>query len=815
NSSSTNRQLEGLRRRPLVKAQGVLGSSSTTGHSVWTPYQTNMSTNQAPAGGADDETAPLLRGDANLGGTSSSRPKFERLFSKVFWILLAISLGVLAIFAVWLIAPRDHDGDRDNDNRHEPCLTADCVISAARILKAMDDSVDPCDDFFSFSCNGWTRSYPIPPSKSRIGTFDNLQDENQLILKTVLESPYPLDDELQPDEQVIDKYIFANISSLYQSCMNESVIDSRGAEPIEALLERATAFFPLADRKGKLSLLNLTASLAAFHDIGLSPFFGIIVGPDAKQPEVNVINMVQSGLGLPSKDYYKDDKVMAVYQDAMAELFKLLSLRKLVDWTMDNFAAGVVSLEKEIAKISWDPEQLQQPALTYNPYQVGQISTLLPKVDWLHYFQSRFPEARYPNVIANNTILIVEPPSYYINLTKVIEATKPVVLQNYMIWHLVKRYSTYLASDLRSPVKKINAQLSGTNVDPPRYETCLKIVDGVSGMAAGKYFVKKAFGGDSKQAVERGIDNVKQSMINRLQELQWVDDETRQEGIEKVKSLRRKIGYPEYIMKPSALAAKYSGLWRFVTDRYFENIVQSDQWDVQDNLAKILKPVDFDEFDMTPSTVNAYYNPPLNEIVFPAGILGGSFYSRNQPIYLNYGGIGSVISHELTHAFDNNGREFDSRGRLRDWWTNATAVEFEKLSTCFINQYDNYTIIDPDGNPQHLNGHLTLGENLADNGIMRSYEAYQMDVQTDKSANDQSMPGLQQYSKDQLFYLAFAQVWCGSVRPEQALARLRSDPHSPGRYRVNGVVSNSAHFAEAFQCPENSKMNPSKKCLLW
>jgi predicted metalloendopeptidase len=304
-------------------------------------------------------------------------------------------------------------------------------------------------------------------------------------------------------------------------------------------------------------------------------------------------------------------------------------------------------------------------------------------------------------------------------------------------------------------------------------------------------------------------------MIGRLQNLQWIDEETRQEAIEKVKSLREKIGYPDYILSPLSLATKYSGLWAFSTNQYFENIVLSDQWDVQDNLKKITKPVDFGEFDMTPATVNAYYNPPLNEIVFPAGILAGGFYSHNNPIYLNYGAIGSVISHELTHAFDNNGREFDSHGQLRDWWSNSTAAEFEKFSTCFVNQYTKYTMIDPAGNPQNLNGLLTLGENLADNGIMRSYEAYKMEVRNDRNANNQRLPGLTQYDNDQLFYLAFGQIWCNAVTPAQAIVRLRTDPHSPGKYRVNGVVANSPHFANVYKCPKNAKMNPQNKCLLW
>lgn len=304
-------------------------------------------------------------------------------------------------------------------------------------------------------------------------------------------------------------------------------------------------------------------------------------------------------------------------------------------------------------------------------------------------------------------------------------------------------------------------------------------------------------------------------MITRLEHLQWIDDKTRKEGIEKVKSLKRKIGYPDYVLKPSSLASKYFDLWAFSKNEYFENIMLSDQWDVQDNLRKITKPVDFDEFDMTPATVNAYYNPPLNEIVFPAGILGDGFYNHESPIYLNYGGIGSVIAHELTHAFDNNGREFDSQGRLRDWWTNATAVEFERLSTCFVNQYSKYTMVDSEGQPQNLNGQLTLGENLADNGIMRSYEAYKMEVENNENANDQKLPGLTQYSNDQLFYIAFGQIWCNAITPAQATVRLRTDPHSPGRYRVNGVVTNSPHFANVFKCPEKAKMNPQSKCLLW
>ncbi|TPX31457.1 hypothetical protein SmJEL517_g05220 [Synchytrium microbalum] len=742
-----------------------------------------MSQQRAPD---TSEDAPLLENQS-----SSTRQRFEASSKRAYWIVLAVVLAILGFLALWIVAP-----GRDQDNEM-PCLTAECVVASARIIKAMDATVDPCDDFYEYSCAGWIQSHPLPPSKSRIGTFDDLQDENQLVLKTVLESKYIQDPNLtDPEQQKADKTIFTNIQNLYKSCMNETTIDARGAAPLQALIKQASQYFPLADTKGKISSANFTKAVALWHDYGLGPFFDLYVGPDAKEPEVNVITMTQSGLGLPSKDYYKDDKVLAVYQSGIDEIASLLSLSELVAWNVSGFGAGVVAFEKAVAKVSWDPVDLQTPGLTYNPYNISQLATLSSSIVWDTYFGTRFPKAKFPDVNKPNTVVIVEPPSYYSNLTAVIQSTKPVALQNYMLWHLIKRYAKVSSATIRAPIRKIEAQLTGSLVEPPRYETCLRTVDGIVGMPVGKYFVQKAFGAESKLAVERGIDNVKQSMIDRLQSLPWIDAETRKEAIEKVKTLRRKIGYPDYILNPTDVAAKYNGLIDFQAAKYFENFFKSTEWETQDNLANILKPVDFDEFDMSPATVNAYYNPPLNEIVFPAGILQGGFYGHGVPVYLNYGGIGSVI-------------------RLRDWWTNATAVEFEKLATCFVDQYGNYTVLDPSGVPQHLNGELTLGENLADNGIMRSYESYQMELAKDPNTNNLLMPGLTQLSRDQLFYISFAQVWCGTVTPQQSIVRLRTDPHSPGRFRVNGVVSDSPHFAKTFSCPAGSNMNPVDKCLLW
>jgi len=337
------------------------------------------------------------------------------------------------------------------------------------------------------------------------------------------------------------------------------------------------------------------------------------------------------------------------------------------------------------------------------------------------------------------------------------------------------------------------------------------------GMALGRFFIDEVFNDNSRKMAEDLLVNIREVLKERIPKMSWIDKQTSKLAIEKVDAINQKIGYPDFIMDPIKLDEKYKGL-EIVNNDFFTNMINSSKHEVSKLLMEINKPTDKSTWEMTPFTVNAYYQPMNGEICFPAGILKDPFFSSTNPSYINYGAIGSIMGHEITHAFDNEGKNFDKNGKLSNWWTNSTTEEFNKLTQCYIEQYGNYTIDGANGIKLNINGKLTLGENLADNGgLARSYDAYKLSLSKKKSENNnnQLLPNLTKYSKDQLFFISFGQSWCGKFRPEFLNNQVHTDPHSPSKVRVNGSLSNSKEFAKAFKCKSNSPMNPEKKCSIY
>jgi len=336
------------------------------------------------------------------------------------------------------------------------------------------------------------------------------------------------------------------------------------------------------------------------------------------------------------------------------------------------------------------------------------------------------------------------------------------------------------------------------------------------GMALGRFFVDEVFDNNSRKMAEDLLGNIKEVLKERIPKMSWIDKQSSKLAIEKVEAINPKIGYPDFIMDPIKLDEKYKGL-EIVNNDFFTNMVNSSKHDVRRILMEVNKPTDKSTWEMTPLIANAYYHPVNGEICFPAGILRDPFFSSTNPSYINYGAIGAVMGHEITHAFDNNGKDYDKNGKLSNWWTNSTTEEFNKLTQCYIEQYGNYTVDGTDGIKLNINGKLTLGENLADNGgLARSYDAYKRSLSKKKSENNnQLLPNLTKYSKDQLFYISYGQTFCSKFRPEYHINQVHSDPHSPNKVRINGPLSNSKEFAKTFKCKSNSPMNPEKKCSMY
>ncbi|KAG0207954.1 hypothetical protein BGX28_000967 [Mortierella sp. GBA30] len=836
---------------------------------------------------------------------------FQTKYSKLEKYSMAIA-GVCFILAVAFFCAYVRAREAlPQTGKNGICTSRGCTIVAADILRDMKPEVDPCTDFFAFSCGGFVDRVSIPDDKAQIGYFTLVKQANQAsILSTETNS---LQHGTKDDAS---KRNLVKLQSLYESCMDEKRMTEVGVKPLKDLIQKMIKVFPgtlsvLDSEIPASSLLTSMDSLRAinvgftsrytekleleqeqrFSDqddeyeneheeldemwwpppqnqensspvnmfvgdelrkrkeegrdstnakagreelalaitqlawVGVSTVVDFDVDSDPKNPESNIFKLDESGLGLPSKEYYDEDKIVAVYQKAVEEMFAVVlgkdqkdsldSIAKPVVWA--EVAKNVVEFEKLLAAISSDPADLENSEFTYNPRTLSEITEIIPTIDWPLVMEKLLNGSPVPDPI------IVSSPDFLEKLNALLKDTPAMTLQNYFAWRLIQKHSPSLAVELRKPMQELKAALQGVSADlvSPRWETCVDVVDSALGAMAGHYFIERAFKGDSKEMADGVITSLRSTFLKGLNRLDWLDKETLSNATEKVDLLIQKTGFsvesPD-VRSSESLEDYFKDLGIDKAD-FFGNQIRSKTWSLQQAMNLLGKPVDKAKWLMSPQTVNAYYNPSVNEIVFPAGILQQPFFHGDNPEYLNYGGIGVVAGHELTHAFDNEGRLYDARGKLSDWWSNSTLEEFKTKSQCYVDQYGNFTVKDPQGRENHVNGRLTLGENLADNGGLKtSFEAWQTRFNSDPHGNkykNHLLSGLEDYSREQLFYLSFARVWCSDRRAASAIEGLRTDVHAPAKWRVNGAVQNSQHFAEVFNCKPRSTMNPDTKCDMW
>lgn len=791
------------------------------------------------------EREPLLRdGDADREDqvTHTSRfrnGKFTPL-EKVLIALAAIFFVTLCVLT-GLYTRRIYDEKPDGppgtvpappgDNDSTPiCLTPECVLTAAQILKDIDTTLDPCEDFYQYTCNNWQKTHQIPEGTSSTNSFVLLSDQNKEALRNILSGTFEdfydrthsSEASRLPDpEKVIDKQNFNKAKNLYDSCMNEAKIDSRGAEPIYPLIKELQDLFP-TKRGDQSESRTLTETLAFLAKKQIGSPFEFMIDADPKDPTVNAITLYQSGLSLPSKEYYEQEDSVKLLREAIEETLEaVFSKSEDFGWGKNSAATTaklVVDFEKKLADKSDFNEYFQDPERIYNLLSLSELAKAAPAVDWGLYVNRLTPAtAPHPGKI------IVTSPAYVGNVSKLFESENTRTLQAYFTWQVVSSYADALGDEVRAPLRRFGAKLTGA--DPkavkPRWKTCLSEIDNSLGFLAGRYYVIDKFGVSTKKRADDFVNSIKEVFLARLPELTWLDDVTRERAVEKVNSLTRKIGYPDSspnVMSPVSLSGYYGDL-SIDADDFFGNYLNSREFDNAKSWSDVGKTPDPARWGMYPQVVNAYYNPTVNEIVFPAGILQNPFFGDNYPDYLNYGGIGVVVGHELTHGYDNNGRHYDGAGRLVEWWTDATAAKFDEKAQCFIDQYSNFTTIGEKGEKIHVNGRLTLGENLADNGgLGEAYSAWKQRYDSDKESrvyNNVRLPGLDGLTPEQLFFVNFGRVWCNNITPAAYKRQVLVDEHSPGRWRVNGAIQNSKIFAEAFNCPAGSPMNPVNKCELW
>lgn len=641
-------------------------------------------------------------------------------------------------------------------------------------IKSIDPAVNPCQNFYLYACGGWKKANPIPPQYSRWGRFNELAERNQKVLREILD-----DSAQHRDRSAIDQ----KIGTFYASCMDEAVVDKAGYSPIKPALERIQS---LKDKAA------LAGEVARFHNQGVDAFFRFNSTPDSDNARMTIADLDQGGLALPDKSYYlqeQDAEKRQKYVEHVAHMFQLIGVPQ---GEADNRAKAVLAIETALARASLDRTARRNPRLLHNRMTTEQLAALAPAFDFQQYFRDRHA----PGFDSLN----VSVPDFFKSLGTLFASTSLDDLKSYLTWHYVNNYATELSKPfVEADFDFYQRYLNGAKELQPRWKRCVQLTDRSLGDAVGQKYVEKAFPGQSKERTRELVAIIEKEMAADIDSLTWMSDATKQQALAKLKGVTNKIGYPEKWKDYSTVS---------INDNLVADVRNTREFEVERNIGKIGKPVDRAEFGMTPPTVNAYYNPLENNINFPAGILQPPFYRAGADMAVNFGGIGAVIGHELTHGFDDQGRQFDADGNLRDWWTPKDAEEFKKRADCIANEYSGFSPVEG----VNLNGRLTLGENGADNAGIRLALMALLGGIEDGSIKKEKLDG---YTPQQRFFLGYAQIWCQNERPEAVKNQVRTDPHSPGEFRVDGVVQNMPEFSTAFGCSEGQPMVSANACRVW
>ncbi|XP_035628629.1 endothelin-converting enzyme 2-like isoform X3 [Oncorhynchus keta] len=660
--------------------------------------------------------------------------------------------GVLLSSALALFRCTFTLGMRYNkDQAQSPCLTKACFTVASKIVEGLDRSADPCQDFYQYACGGWVRKNPLPDGRSGWSIFNSVWDQNQAILKHLLENV--TFNSSSAAERKTQFY--------YLSCLNEQHIEELGATPLIDLITK-TGGWSITGPWEKDNFMEVLKTVSGPYRA--QPFFTVRVLVDPKNSNSNVIQVDQSGLFLPPRDYDGNTANEKAYLDYMVELGLLLGGDKN---STQSQMQQILDFETTLANITISQDKCCDKEKIYHKITIAELQLLAPAVDWLDYLSL---------VLSPLDLNDTEPVVLYVKeflqqVSDLINKTDRSLLNNYMIWNLVLKGASSLDQRFENAQDKLLERLYGT------------------------------------KKVEGMINEIRTAFNDALDHIKWMDKQTRTAAKDKADTIYKMIGFPDFILDPKELDDVYDG-YDVSEDNFFQNTLNFYNFSARVMADLLRKPPNSDQWSMTPLTVNAYYMPNNNGIVFPAGILQAPFYAQHHPKALNFGGIGVVMGHELTHAFGVQGREYDKDGNLRPWWQNSSVDAFNNRTECMVEQYNGFTI-----NGTHINGTQTLEENIADNGGLKAaYNAYQSWVQV--NGEEKRLPVVN-LTNDQLFFVGFAQVWCSVRTPEHAHQGLMTDLHSPPKYRVIGTLSNSPAFAEHFQCPTGSPMNTGHRCTVW
>ncbi|HTV81224.1 MAG TPA: M13 family metallopeptidase [Acidobacteriaceae bacterium] len=643
---------------------------------------------------------------------------------------------------------------------------------------AIDKSVDPCVDFYQYACGNWRKSNPIPADQVRWGTFNELAQRNQYLL--YLDLKHAANDPSTPLQR---KY-----GNFFAACMDTSLADKLGDQPILPLLRRVEA---MRDRK---QVAAVVAWLDA--DKGTDSFFRFGVNQDQKNSSREIEMLFQGGITLPDRSYYLEDnprmqRIRQQYHDYIVTVMKLAGDSEA---QADTEAGQVLEIETALAKGSLPRAELRDPAKRYHMLTVAALQALEPNFDWAAYFAG----VKAPKVATLN----VGQPDFFTAENQMLGSESLDALKAYLKFQVVNDAAPWLSTPFEDAhFDFFRKSLEGQQQPTPRWRRCTMASDRAMGEAVGQDWVKQHFPPSSKQSAEKLVAALKQALAADIQAAPWMTEATKQKAEQKLDEFRQKIGYPDNWRD-------YSTLHITRTD-FIADLHNSAAFEFRYEQNKIGKPVNEKEWGMTPPTVNAYYDPPMNDINFPAGILQPPFYDAHADPAVNFGAIGVVIGHEMTHGFDDEGSKYDGHGNVKDWWTPADRAAFDQRTACLVNEYSQFQPVAG----VHLNGKLTLGENTADNGGIHIAWAALRSTLAEEGRNVQEQ--IDGYTEAQRYFISYAQIWCQNVTPQYSRVAARVDPHSPGRFRVNGVVQNFPEFGRAFGCHKGQPMMPEQTCRVW